>query len=367
MPGLLDHLLRRIAHEGPLTVAQYMEACLAHPEFGYYHTRDPLGRAGDFTTAPEISQMFGELIGLWAAQTWIGMDQPAHLNWIELGPGRGTLSADALRAMAGVPGLTDALNLHLVETSPVLRERQADALRDWAPAWHVGIDTLPNGPAVIVANEFFDALPIRQFIRDGKAWRERMVDVGEDGALAFIAGPRLGIDPVLPAGLGRVRDGDIVETAPAATGIVRALADRLRAEGGALLIIDYGHAMSAPGDTLQAVKDHTYHDVLRDPGEADLTAHVDFAQLATTARRAGAAVFGPVTQGKFLKALGIEVRAERLRAGAEAEGRAAIDAALHRLTDPDAMGRLFKVLAITSPGLPVPAGFEDLQSTGEGP
>jgi len=367
MSGLLDHLLRRIAHEGPLTVAQYMEACLAHPEFGYYRTRDPLGRAGDFTTAPEISQMFGELIGLWAAQTWIGMDQPAHLNWIELGPGRGTLSADALRAMAGVPGLKDALNLHLVETSPVLRERQADALGDWAPAWHEGIDTLPAGPAVIVANEFCDALPIRQFIRDGQAWRERLIGVGEDGALVFVAGPRLGIDPVLPAGLERVRDGDIVEAAPAATGIVRALADRLRAEGGALLVVDYGHAASAPGDTLQAVKGHTYHDVLQAPGEADLTAHVDFAQLAATARGAGATVFGPVTQGRFLQALGIDLRADRLRAGTDAEGRAAIDAALQRLTDPDAMGRLFKVLAITSPGLPVPAGFEDLHSTGEGP
>jgi len=367
MSGLLDHLRRRIAHEGPLSVAQYMEACLAHPEFGYYMTRDPLGTAGDFTTAPEISQMFGELIGLWAAQVWIGMDRPGRLHWIELGPGRGTLSADALRAMAGVPGFKDVLSVHMVETSPVLRRRQASALGDWAPEWHAGIETLPAGPAVIVANEFFDALPIRQFIRDGKVWRERGIGVGDDGGLEFIAGPRLGIDPVLPAGLDKVPDGEIVEAAPAASGIIRALADRIRAEGGAVLIADYGHAASAPGDTLQAVKGHAYHDVLSDPGEADLTAHVDFAQLATAARETGAAVFGPVTQGRFLQSVGIEVRAERLRAGADADGRAAIDAALRRLTGTDAMGRLFKVLAITSPGLPVPAGFEDLHSTRSAP
>jgi NADH dehydrogenase [ubiquinone] 1 alpha subcomplex assembly factor 7 len=363
MSDLLDYLRRCIAHEGPISVAQYMETCLAHPEHGYYITRDPLGAIGDFTTAPEISQMFGELIGLWAAQVWQTMGAPGSVSWIELGPGRGTLSADALRAMSGVPGLKQRIEVHLVETSPVLRQCQTAALQSWAPTWHDSIDTLPGGPAIIIANEFFDALPIRQLVRAGAEWRERTVELSDSGELVFGQTPALGIAPVLPAGLSNVKDGDIVEVSLAAMGVVRTLTDRLRDQGGAALIIDYGHGASAPGDTLQAVKGHAFHDVLQDPGSADLTAHVDFAQLAVTARKAAGVVYGPLTQGAFLRALGIELRAEQLRAKANLEQSIAIDSALERLTAGDAMGRLFKVMAITAPGLSAPAGFEDLHSS----
>ena len=358
MSGLLDHLRRRITHEGPLTVAQYMETCLAHPEHGYYITRDPLGAGGDFTTAPEISQMFGELIGLWAAQTWMSAGASSPLTWVELGPGRGTLSADALRAMARVPGITDSLSVHLVETSPMLRNAQAAALEPWKPGWHDTISTTPDGPAIVIANEFFDALPVRQFQRSGDGWCERTVEMTEDGGLAFGLTPRLGIDPQLPDGLGWVRAGDIVEISLPSRAIVQTLADRLVSHGGAALIIDYGHDRSAAGDTLQAVKDHAFHSVLDAPGTADLTAHVDFAELAAVAGAAGALVHGPVEQGTFLKALGIEVRAQQLMASASAEQAADIESAVERLTATEAMGRLFKVMAVTAPGMPVPAGFE---------
>lgn len=358
MAGLLDHIRRRIAQDGPLSVAEYMSLCLGHPEYGYYMTRDPLGRAGDFITAPEISQMFGELIGLWAAQLWHDLGRPAPFKWIELGPGRGTLAADALRAMRGVPGLPTALEVHLVETSPVLRQRQGLALPDWAPIWHDAVADVPQGPAVIIANEFFDALPVRQYQRESDGWHERVVTLADDGALGFVATPRLGIAPLLPPGLARARPGDVVEASPAAVGIARALADRLVRDGGAALIVDYGHGASVPGDTLQAVRGHAFCDVLAAPGEADLTAHVDFAALAAAAHGAGAAVFGPVAQGDFLKSLGIEVRAARLKAAAGASEGAAIESALRRLTAADAMGRLFKAMALSAPGQTPPAGFE---------
>jgi NADH dehydrogenase [ubiquinone] 1 alpha subcomplex assembly factor 7 len=358
MSALLDHLRRRIAHEGPLTIAQYMETCLAHPEHGYYMTRDPFGEAGDFTTAPEISQMFGELIGLWAAQVWQSLGMPENLKWIELGPGRGTLSADAHRAMSGVPGLSECLEIHLVETSPVLRERQAATLSNCSPVWHDTLATIPTGPCVFIANEFFDALPVRQLVRAGAGWKERTVTMSATGALEFSQSPMLGIDPLLPRGLKSVTDGDVAEISPASIGIVRAMADWMRTEGGAALVVDYGHNISAPGDTLQAVKNHTYHEVLDAPGEADLTAHVDFAELASTARQAGADVHGPVAQAMFLKALGIEIRAAQLCDKASSDQQAAINSALARLTASDAMGRLFKVMAITAPGLPQLDGFE---------
>ena len=358
MAGLPDFLKRRIAHEGPLTIVQYMESCLAHPEFGYYMTRDPLGRAGDFITAPEISQMFGELIGLWAAQSWQDLDSPTPFKWVEFGPGRGTLSADALRAMAHVPGLAKALQVHLIEISPVLRGYQEQALGSWHPKWHKAVMDIPDGPGVFVANEFFDALPVRQFIKDGCGWRERMVATDNTGGLAFTVSPRLTIDPCLPAGLGKIKDGETVEVSPASISVVRALADRLRADDGVALIIDYGHASSKPSHTLQAVQEHAYVPILETPGEADLTAHVDFAELARTALQAGADLYGPVAQGNFLKELGIEVRAQQLCKNATPKQRADIESALKRLTAPDAMGRLFKVMALAAPRALPPAGFK---------
>jgi NADH dehydrogenase [ubiquinone] 1 alpha subcomplex assembly factor 7 len=363
MTGLTEHLRRRIALEGPLTVAQYMEECLSNPRHGYYATRDPLGRAGDFTTAPEISQMFGELIGLWAAVAWQAMGAPPEVHLIELGPGRGTLMADALRAGGQVPEFRAAVRVHLVETSPVLRDRQRETLAgahaDIAPQWWDELSQVPPGPAIVIANEFFDALPIRQFERGPDGWRERLVAFDEaSGELTFTLSGAAAATPLIPPPLDRVPVNSIVEICPLALRQAEILASRLADRGGAALIIDYGHDRSAPGDTLQAVKDHEYAGVLDDPGQADLTAHVDFQQLAQTCIQAGAAPFGPAGQGDFLSALGIGARAQALSAKADARQAEDIKTALDRLTAPEQMGRLFRVLAVQHPGLPTPPGFE---------
>lgn len=360
MTGLRDHLARRIALEGPLTVAQYMADCLGHPRFGYYLTRDPLGAAGDFTTAPEISQMFGELLGLWAAERWQAMGSPDPVIVAELGPGRGTLMADALRAAKGVPGFLAAARMHLVETSPVLAERQRQLLAEYDVTWHTDISALPPGPTVLLANEFFDALPIRQFVRDAGGWRERLVGLGDDGGLRFVLSPAQPANPLVPMALAAAPEGSTVEVCPAGLAIAGAIGRRLAETPGAALIVDYGTGRSAPGDSLQAVKGHAFADPLADPGEADLTAHVDFQQLAQAALAAGAMSYGPVGQGAFLRALGIDHRAAALKDRANVRQRANIDAALARLagTGDGQMGGLFKVLALQSPALPPPPGFE---------
>lgn len=353
MTPLAALLRRRIAAEGPITVAAYMELALAHPEFGYYRGRDPLGRGGDFTTAPEISQIFGELVGLWCATVWQMMGAPAPVRLVELGPGRGTLMADLLRAARMVPAFRDAVDVHLVETSPALREKQRQALPDARPRWHDRLEEVPDGPLLVVANEFFDALPIHQYVRDGGAWRERMVDVaGEDG-FRFVPGPV--VAPDLPPAMRAAPDGAIAEAGPAGRAVARHLGHRLATRGGAALIIDYGPAESACGDSLQAVRGHAFHPVLADPGEADVTAHVDFASLARAATPARA--HGPVTQARFLRRLGAELRAEQL-ARANPAKAAAIVGGCSRLIDPAEMGTLFKVLALAHPALPVPPGFE---------
>ena len=316
-----------------------MAAANAH----YYATRDPLGAAGDFTTAPEISQMFGELIGAWAADLWDRAGRP-DVAWVELGPGRGTLTADARRVMAAA-GLTPPL--HLVETSPALRERQEERLRE--ATWHDDLSTLPaDRPLIVVANEFFDALPIRQLVKGPVDWRERLVAC-QDTLFLPIAGPVVP-DTVLPAALRAARPGAIVETSPASINVMRDLAQRLAVQGGAALVIDYGYEGPAVGDTLQAVRGHAYANPFERPGEQDLTAHVDFATLALAARGEGVAVAGPVGQGAFLSALGIRQRAEKL---AERDPRARVDR--DRLVG--AMGELFRVLALTAPQWPTPAGF----------
>ena len=326
--ALAERLRRTIRRDGPIPVSLFMAEANAH----YYATRDPFGAAGDFVTAPEVSQMFGELLGLWCVAVWRAMGRPAPLRLVELGPGRGTLMADALRAARLAPDFLAAADLHLVETSPVLRAAQRRALpraRHWDSFAEV-----PAGPLLLLANEFFDALPIRQFVRVDGHWRERLV--GLDGErFAFSA------------------DGEVSEASPAREAAMAEIALRLRAHGGAALIIDYGHARSAPGETLQAVRAHRFQPPLEDPGEADLTAHVDFERLARAAAVEGAAARGPATQGDFLRALGIEARAAALRPS----GGAAVDAALQRLTGADAMGSLFKAMAVTHPALPVPPGF----------
>jgi NADH dehydrogenase [ubiquinone] 1 alpha subcomplex assembly factor 7 len=354
-----DAIRRRIAAEGPLTVAAFMAEALGHPRHGYYATRDPLGAAGDFTTAPEISQMFGELLGLWCADAWIRAGAPPRVLLVELGPGRGTLMADALRAARGVPGFRAAAEVHLVETSPVLRARQAETLRGEAPAWHDDLSAVPDGPMLLVANEFFDALPVRQFQRTERGWRERRVD-----ADPATGGLRLALDPapsaaevLIPESVRRGAPvGSVAEVSPASRQTARAIGERLAAHGGAALVVDYGHDRPGAGDTLQAVRGHAYADVLDAPGEADLTAHVCFASLADAARAGGADAHGPVGQGDLLVRLGIRERAEALTR--RHPGRAAeVAAARDRLIGPDAMGTLFRALALTPAGAPAPAGF----------
>jgi NADH dehydrogenase [ubiquinone] 1 alpha subcomplex assembly factor 7 len=345
----------RIAAQGPMPVAQFMELCLGHPEHGYYATRDPLGAAGDFTTAPEISQMFGELVGAWLAQAWLDQGAPAPFTLAELGPGRGTLMADVLRVAGRVPGFRKAVRVWLVEASPALRARQRAALAAWEPRWADDAEALPEAPLVLVANEFFDALPVRQFLRVGYGWRERMVDLVE-GALAFGFGP-LRPEAALERRFGDAPDGALVETSPVGEAVARIVGRRIAASGGAALIVDYG-AWDGIGDTLQAVRGHAFADPLADPGEADLTAHVRFRALAEAAGP-GLRVSGPARQGVFLKRLGIAARADRLARGADAAGRAAIAAQLRRLTDPAEMGHLFRVMALTPEASPPPPGFAD--------
>jgi NADH dehydrogenase [ubiquinone] 1 alpha subcomplex assembly factor 7 len=344
MPVPLTARLRRlIAGGGPIPLAHYMALANAH----YYATRDPLGAAGDFTTAPEISQMFGELIGLWCADLWMRAGS-GDVAYVELGPGRGTLSADALRAMRKA-GLAPAV--HFVETSPVLTERQRQAVPD--AIHHEGIAALPAGrPLLIVANEFFDALPIRQLVRtaDG-AWRERMVAHDGDRFVTTVGEQRF--DAVVPKTL---RGADTIETSPASVGILRELAARIAVQGGALLAIDYGYEGPLGGNTLQALRHHRFADPFETPGEQDLTAHVDFAALAEAARTEGLTAHPVVTQRALLDALGIADRAAALARAAPARA-AEIDAARHRLVAPDQMGNLFKALALTAPGWPTPAGF----------
>ncbi len=324
MTPLERALRQRIAAEGPISVETYMEACNAY----YYATRDPLGAEGDFTTAPEISQMFGEMIGAAFADCWKRAGAPADAIYAELGPGRGTLACDALRMLqaAGFSG-----GAHLVETSPVLRELQQRAIPNGH--WHESIDDLPAAPLLLIANEFLDALPVRQHVEG----IERRVLVAA-GGLAFD------------------RDGEITEVSPARDEAVTSIATCLAAKGGVALFIDYGYERSGPGDTFQAMRRHGYAPVLADPGEQDLTAHVDFEALAGAARDAGATATSVVGQGEWLIRLGIEARAQSL-SRANPDRASDIQTAVDRLTARDQMGELFKVIAVHSPDWPAPAGF----------
>ena len=355
MTPLHEIIARRIRAEGPMPVAEYMALCLGHPEHGYYTTRDPLGRGGDFTTAPEISQMFGEMIGLWMAQAWMDRGSPAPFVLAELGPGRGTLMADALRAAARVPGFNEAADVWLVETSPALRRKQWEALGAHQPHWADDVAGLPEGPLFLIANEFFDALPIRQFVVSDGTLRERMVGL-EGEALTFGLSPPLTAEDI-PEGAG---DGAVYETCPQGRAIAASIGERLAAHGGVALVVDYGHATPrANGDTLQAVKGHAYAAPLDTPGEIDLTAHVDFLALAKAAESSGATAWGVHGQGALLDWLGIRVRAAML-AKKQPERADEIETALDRLTSPAAMGTLFKALALSGEGDAPPGFAEDL-------
>ncbi|SDD06810.1 class I SAM-dependent methyltransferase [Ruegeria marina] len=353
--SLLPLLLERIAADGPITLSDYMAECLLHPEHGYYSSRDPLGVAGDFTTAPEISQMFGELLGLALAQAWVDQGRPAPFTLAELGPGRGTLMADALRATHSVPGFLEAAQLHLIEASPVLRAMQSRALEPHSPVWLDHVQDLPRQPLFLIANEFFDALPIRQFIRDGAGWRERLVGARDKG-LVFGLGA-VTPQPALSSRLDDTRDGDLVELCPSAAAIMDPVAGRIAGHGGVALIVDYGD-WRALGDTFQAVRDHRPADPLTDPGQADLTAHVDFETLALAARKAGCFHARLTPQGVFLERLGITPRAEQLAKPLTGAALDSLVAAHRRLTHPDEMGNLFKVLGVYPASANPPPGLE---------
>jgi NADH dehydrogenase [ubiquinone] 1 alpha subcomplex assembly factor 7 len=336
-----------------------MAMALHDPLGGYYAKRGPIGAAGDFTTAPEISQIFGELIGLWCAELWKRIGRPDPVFLAELGPGRGVLMSDLLRAAGAVPEFRRALRIFLVETSPVLRAEQERSLTRAILKWVTRIEELPDGPMLLVANEFLDALPIRQFIRGVGGWSERMVTVDREDQLVFVDGPESPAASLLvPGSLRQSSPGTVVEICPAALALAGALGSRLARQPGAALFIDYGYFPTAPGLTLRALQRHRPICALTAPGTADLSAHVDFAGFAEAARAAGADVYGPIGQGRFLTALGAGLRLEALSARATPAQRRSLESGVRRLLDPDEMGDLFKVMALLSPGLPSPAGFD---------
>lgn len=358
MNALKQEIATNIAHEGPITLERFMGLCLGHPQHGYYMTREPFGVAGDFITAPEISQMFGELIGVWLAEAWSAAGGPTPANLIELGPGRGTLMSDMLRVARIAPDFLDAVHPCLVEISPRLRDIQQRTLAGAVKriSWVDNFGTTPPGPAFIVANEFFDALPVRHYVKTLAGWRQRLVGLDQTGSLAF--GLSESIEPAITA---PAREGSIIEVCPSAQRLISDIAQRLVRDSGVLLLFDYGYTQTSLGDSLQAVSRHHYVDPLDSPGEADLTAHVDFAALARAAQAQGAKVMGPVTQAQFLLQLGIERRAETLSRNATPQQTQDVMASLDRLIgtrDPQRhMGALFKVMAVAHPDMPDLPGF----------
>lgn len=358
MTPLAHILAARIRAAGPITMADFMAECLLHPAHGYYTTREPFGQRGDFITAPEISQMFGELAGLALAQCWLNQGAPAPFTLAELGPGRGTLMADILRATRGVPGFHAGLRLHLVEASPRLRAAQAAALPAAAPQWHDSAETLPEAPLFLIANEFFDALPIRQFQREAGAWRERLVGLSGESLTLGLSDPLA--PEVLAPRLADTRSGDVVEICAAARPVMAAIEARIARHGGAALIIDYGGWRSY-GDTLQALRARESDPPLAHPGEADLTAHVDFEALRQAAP--GLAASGLTEQGDWLLRLGLEARSEVLARRLSGPALDAHRAATRRLTGAQEMGRLFKVLGLAAPGQSLPPGLNPSADT----
>lgn len=337
---LVDQLLTQIKQHGPMSVAAYMGAVAD----AYYARGRVFGKDGDFITAPEISQVFGELVGLWCVTAWQALGQPRNFHLVECGPGRGTLMADALRTVWDVaPAFARSASLHFVERSQALREEQRRTLAAYDIEWHEGLSTLPDGPIIIVANEFLDALPISQFVKTSAGWCERMVTHGADGFEFTVASlPHTAIDETFDD----APTGSILEQSEAVEGAVTEMAALCAERPGIALLIDYGHTITDVGDTLQAIKNHAFHPVLEAPGDADITAHVDFAAVAQTARSTGASIHGPVEQGLWLKRLGAEVRETQLSTGKSKAEATAIRDSVQRLIDPDKMGALFKVIAL---------------------
>lgn len=353
--ALHDSLALRITQGGPITVAGYMSTVVEE----YYKTQDPFGASGDFTTAPEISQMFGEMIGAWLVDLWMQMGKPESVKLVELGPGRGTLAADIMRTISMWPDFKEAVTLHLVETSLRLRDIQAATLKGYRAGWYDSFGDVPEGITFVIANEFFDALPIHQFKKTEQGWQERCIDYdAEKDSFFFTTRPTaLSLKTLMPEEFMNAPTGSFFEISPASLTVVKDVAERIRAHGGAALFIDYGHMKAGLGETLQAVSRHCYVDPLENPGVYDVTAHVDFGTLKTVAEPL-VAVAGPVTQGQFLIALGIEERAERICKSATDSQREEVMAALCRLVARKDMGRLFKVMALVPRQADiVPAGF----------
>ena len=358
---LETEIRRRIALAGPMPVRQFMALCLTHPEHGYYMTRDPLGRAGDFVTSPEVSQIFGELLGLWAAAVWQSMGSPENVRLVELGPGRGTMMLDAMRAAQVVPAFRNALVVHLIEISPALRARQEETLKGiGAPMlWHDSFEEVPPGPAIVLANEFFDALPVYQAVKQINGWYERMVEIDQHGTFAFSIAdePMPLFEQLLPPAVRNAPLGAIFEWR--ADTLALEIGRRIMREGGAALVIDYGHLESAAGETFQAVGRHGFADPLGTPGQVDLTAHVDFHALGLAAESMGVRAHGPLDQAEFLRRMGVERRATALKAAVTPDKASDIDVAVARLTGEGrtGMGKLFKAIAFADPKLAALPGF----------
>jgi len=361
---LETEIKRLIASDGPIGFDRYMELCLSHPVHGYYRSQDPIGRDGDFITAPEVSQMFGELIGVWCVEAWSAMGQPEAVQIVELGPGRGTLMADLVRSLGAISSFKAAFSIHLVETSPVLTKRQAETLNSHGATvtWHETFDTVPQKTAIIIANEFFDALPVRQFEHHTSTWFERVVGLNAQDDLVAGLVPH-------PVDVSRLRlpgcfacEGDVWEFSSARVEVADALGKHIAAHGGAGLIIDYGHVASGFGSTLQAVRDHRPVALFKTPGASDLTCHVDFESLGAVLAAGGNTVYTPITQRRFLMAMGLEARAGVLKQNSPENTGHEVDLAVARLADCDQMGNLFKVCAVTAPGLRPPYPFGEIQT-----
>jgi SAM-dependent MidA family methyltransferase len=359
MNALATKIARWIESQGPISVAQYMNLCQFDAEGGSYTARQTIGR--DFVTSPEVSQTFGEMLGLWVAQTWYDQGRPANPRLVEMGPGRGTLMADALRAItAAAPEFLAVAEIVLVEASPALMAVQREKLKLTSAdiAWHERFDdALADRPLYLIANEFFDCLPVHQYVKTERGWCERMVGV-KDGALTFALNP----DPVpnsetlLPPSRGTGKDGAVYEVSPAALALAEEIGRVIAKQGGGALIMDYGYDMAGFGETLQAVTNGKSADVLNEPGDSDISAHVDFLALARAAAAGGAAVYGPTTQCNFLADLGIGERGERLIKSNPTDARE-IAIAIDRLVNPAEMGALFKALVLVAQGAPKPPGF----------
>lgn len=365
MTTALSRKIKGLIHAaGPLSVTDYFALCLADPEHGYYKTRDPFGARGDFVTAPEVSQLFGEILGIFLVHAWQQHGMPLAVQLIEVGPGRGTMMSDVLRVISKLaPGLYANLGVYLVETSPHLTAIQRETLSQHAPRveWTSDFSDVPAGFTLLVANELFDAIPIRQYVKTETGFRERVVTMDATGALCFATGPGTIEDSLLPKGAAQAPEGTIFEIAPARAAVMQTIAERIATSGGTALVIDYGHLATGFGDTLQALKNHEFDPVLAHPGEADLTSHVDFEHLASVAAGCGLAISGLARQGDFLMGLGLRERAEALVRDKDDETHHAVAVAVTRLAADGQgnMGELFKVLAVSSPDVAL-APFRDI-------